>query len=161
MTDTSTDWRSGRSLALLFFFLVLVIGVGSLIGIVTAPAEWYAGLNKPPFNPPSWLFAPVWFVLYVFIAIAGWRTFRRAPTGPAMWLWGGQMVLNWLWSPVFFVLHWLWPAFAVIFILLILIVAFITVSARQGDRASAWLFAPYAAWVGFASVLNFSIAFLN
>jgi translocator protein len=161
MTDTSVDWRSGRSLVLLALFLVLVIGVGSLIGISTAPGEWYASLDKPPFNPPNWLFAPVWFILYVFIAIAGWRTFLRDRTGPAMWLWGGQMALNWLWSPVFFALHWLWPAFAIIFVMFVLIVAFITVSGRQGDRISAWLFVPYAAWVGFASVLNFSLAFLN
>ena len=53
-----------------------------LIGIATAPADWYAGLAKPPFNPPNWIFAPVWFVLYVLMAIAGWRTFLRAPNHP-------------------------------------------------------------------------------
>lgn len=159
MTDGSLG--SGRSLAPLAFFLAVVIGVGSIIGTVTAPGEWYAALDKPPFNPPGWLFGPVWFVLYVLIAVAGWRTFLRERGGRAMRLWGGQMVLNWLWSPVFFSLHWLWPAVGVILLLLILIVTFIRESVRQADRVSAWLFAPYAAWVGFASLLNVSIAVLN
>jgi translocator protein len=161
MTNTDVNWRNPRSLAILAGFLAVVIGVGSLIGMMTAPGEWYAGLDKPPFNPPSWLFAPVWFVLYVLISIAGWRTFLRDAGGAAMVVWFGQMVLNWIWSPVFFVLHWLWPAYALILLIFILVVAFIVVSARQGDRISAWLFAPYAAWVGFASMLNLSIAFLN
>jgi tryptophan-rich sensory protein len=160
MTEALTDWRSFRSLVLLFGFLLVVIGVGSAIGFVTAPGEWYAGLDKPPFNPPNWLFAPVWFVLYVFIAVAGWRTFRRDAAGTTMKVWIGQMVLNWLWSPVFFVLHWLWPAGVLILVLLALIVGFIVLSWRE-DRVSAWLFMPYAAWVGFASILNLAIAQLN
>jgi tryptophan-rich sensory protein len=77
-----------------------------------------------------------------------------------MALWVGQMLLNWLWSPVFFALHWLWPAMLVILLMLAAILAFIAVSWRT-DRISAWMFVPYAAWVAFASVLNLSIAVLN
>jgi tryptophan-rich sensory protein len=149
-----------RSLPLLIAFLVVVVGVGGLIGFVTSPGEWYAGLEKPPFNPPNWLFGPVWLALYVCIAIAGWRTFRREPRGRSMLLWYGQMVVTWLWPPIFFSLHLLWPAVAVIAALLALILAFIAWRWRQ-DRLAALLFVPYAGWVAFATILNVSIALLN
>src|SRR4051794_28977474 len=72
---------------------------------ITAPGEWYAALAKPSFNPPNWLFAPVWTVLYVLIAVAGWRTFERDQRGGPMKLWWAQLALNFLWSPVFFGAH--------------------------------------------------------
>ncbi len=149
-----------KSIGLLVLFLAVVIGVGGLIGVNTAPGEWYAGLTKPPFNPPNWLFGPVWGILYIFIAIAGWRTFMTNPTGTGMKLWGGQMLLNWIWSPTWFTLHLLWPAFIVISAILALILLYIA-NRWNEDRISALLFVPYAAWVGFASVLNLSIAILN
>ena len=156
----TSDWRNPRSLALLAGFLILVMGVGGLIGTMTAPGEWYDALDKPPFNPPNWLFGPVWTILYVFIAIAGWRTFRRDWRSPAMLVWVAQMVVNWTWSPVFFSLQALWPAAAIIVAILALILTFIALSWRK-DRVSALLFVPYAAWVGFATLLNISIAWLN
>ena len=149
-----------RNWILLAGFIAVVVGVGALIGVSTAPGDWYDSLDKPPFNPPSWLFSPVWFTLYVLIAIAGWRTFLRDRQGTAMKLWVAQMLVNWLWSPVFFTLHWLWPALVVILAMLASIIAFIVVSWRA-DRVAAWLFVPYAAWVGFATLLNLSIAVLN
>jgi len=160
MNTTTHTLNAPRSWLILAAFLAVVIGAGSLIGVATAPGDWYAGLQKPPFNPPNWIFAPVWFALYVLIAIAGWRTFMREPRGPAMKLWVAQMILNWLWSPVFFTLHWLWPAIAVIVAVLASIVAFVAVTWNR-DRASALMFLPYAAWVSFASLLNLSIAVLN
>ena len=160
MATLAHTWRTPRSLIILAVFLVVVLGVGSVLGILTAPGEWFASLDKPPFNPPSWLFGPVWLALYVLIAIAGWRTFLREPNGPAMKLWYGQMALNWLWSPAFFSLHWLWGAFVVIVAMLGLIFAFIARNWAE-DRTSAWLFVPYAAWVSFATLLNLSIAILN
>jgi len=159
-TLTFSDLKSPRALVLLGIFLVVVIGVGSVLGILTAPGEWYANLDKPPFNPPSWVFGPVWFALYVLIAIAGWRTFLAEPGGAGMKFWYAQMALNWLWSPVFFALQGLWPAFIVIIAMWAAIVAFI-VNRWNRDRLSAWLFVPYLAWVSFASVLNLSIAILN
>ena len=159
-TLTLSDYRTPRALLLLAVFLAIVIGVGAVIGISTAPGEWYAGLNKPLFNPPNWLFGPVWFALYVLIAIAGWRTLLQQPSGTAMKLWYGQMALNWVWSPVWFGLHALWPAFVIIIAILATIVAFIATRWKD-DRVSAWLLVPYAAWVAFASLLNLSIAVLN
>ena len=141
-------------------FLAVVIGVGAGIGVVTAPGEWYDSLQKPPFNPPSWLFAPVWTTLYVLIAVAGWRTFLAEPNSTGMKLWYAQMVLNWIWSPVFFVLHGLWPAFFIIVVMWAAIAAFI-VNRWNRDRISAWLFVPYLAWVSFATLLNVSLAILN
>ena len=159
-TIATSRYREPRSLVLLGVFLAVVVGVGGLIGANTAPGTWYEQLTKPPFNPPNWLFGPVWFTLYLLIAIAGWRTFLRDPRGRAMQVWFGQMALNWLWSPVWFTLHLVWPAFAIITLLFAAIIGFIAITWRT-DRVSALLFLPYAAWVGFASVLNFSIGVLN
>lgn len=144
----------------LVLFLLLVVGGGLVIGYLTAPDEWYAQLDKPLFNPPGWLFGPVWTALYVLIAVAGWRIWRRGAGGWPMKLWWAQLALNFLWSPVFFAAHRIGLAFGVIVVLLAVIVAFI-VAARPHDRAAAWLFVPYAAWVAFATVLNASIFVLN
>lgn len=159
-TLTFSDIRNPRALGLLALFLAVVIGVGAVIGINTAPGEWYAGLNKPPFNPPNWIFGPVWFTLYVLIAVAGWRTFMTEPNGVGMKLWYAQMALNWLWSPVWFALHLIWPAFFIILLIDGAVLAFIA-NRWSRDRASAVMFVPYAAWVLFASLLNLSIAILN
>ena len=144
----------------LISFLLLVVGGGLLIGSVTAPEEWYAGLEKPAFNPPGWMFGPVWTVLYVLIAVAGWRIWQRDRGGLAMKLWWAQLALNFLWSPVFFSAHWIGVALVVVLLLLATIIAFIGV-ARRRDRVAAWLFVPYAAWVAYASALNASILALN
>ncbi len=148
-----------RHLALLGF-IALVLGGGTLIGYVTLPGDWYAGLRKPFFNPPNWIFGPVWSLLYVLVAVAGWRIWQLAPDGPAMRIWVVQLVLNFLWSPIFFGLQLPGLALVVIVALLAVIFAFVTL-ARQIDRPAAWLFSPYAAWVAFATLLNFSIWWLN
>jgi tryptophan-rich sensory protein len=148
-----------RWIALLGFLLV-TMGGGLAIGAWTAPGEWYAGLAKPPFNPPAWVFAPVWTVLYLMIAIAGWLTFQRDPRSVAMRLWWAQLALNFIWSPVFFAAHWIGAAVLVILLMLAAILGFILVSWHP-NRGAAWLFVPYAAWVAFASVLNISIWLLN
>ena len=89
----------------LALFLFFVIGGGTLIGASSPPGEWYAALEKPAFQPPGWLFGPVWTVLYILIAIAGWRTWQRRAEGPAMQVWFAQMAVNFIWSPAFFVMH--------------------------------------------------------
>lgn len=141
-------------------FVALVVGGGLLIGFLTAPGPWYEALAKPSFNPPNWLFGPVWTILYTLVAIAGWRTWQRERSGRAMKLWGIQIALNFLWSPVFFGLQQVGLALLVILVLLVSIIAFI-VAVRTIDRVSAWLFVPYAAWVAFASLLNAAILALN
>lgn len=141
-------------------FVVLVVGGGMLIGFLTAPGPWYEALAKPSFNPPNWLFGPAWTTLYVLIAIAGWRIWQRERSGRAMQLWGLQLGLNFLWSPVFFALHQTGLALLVVLLLLASILAFIAVAWNR-DRIAAWLFVPYAAWVAFASALNAALWQLN
>jgi len=138
-------------------FLVVVLGGGLALGAMTRPDGWYAALAKPPFNPPNWVFAPVWSLLYVMIAVAGARTYERV-SGFA--LWAAQLALNFAWTPAFFLLHRPALALGIIAALLAVVVVFI-VTRWTADRVSALLFAPYAAWVAFAALLNASIVVLN
>ncbi len=149
-----------HSLVTAAVFVAAVVGVGLAIGYATRPGEWYDSLAKPAFNPPSWVFGPVWTMLYVLIAIAGWRIWRVAPKSAAMVLWAAQMGLNWLWSPVFFAAQAPGLAVVIIVALLAAIVGFILQSWKH-DRLAAGLFVPYAAWVTFATALNGSIAAMN
>jgi translocator protein len=160
MNAAAIDYRSPRTLVVTVIFIALVVTVGAVIGVNTAPDAWYTTLQKPPFNPPNWIFAPVWFTLYVLIGIAGARVFLRDATSPSSFVWAGQMLLNWAWSPTWFGLHLIWPAFAIISAIFVLIIAFIVLNWKR-DRVSSLLFVPYALWVGFASTLNLSIGLLN
>jgi translocator protein len=140
-------------------FLLLTLGGGLLIGTLTPPGDWYEALAKPAFNPPPWLFAPVWTALYAMVGIAGWRVWRKMLGRPVS-IWFGQLALNFLWSPVFFAAHLIGWALAVIVALLALCLWFIAATWRE-DRTAAWLFVPYAAWVAFATLLNGAILMLN
>ena len=143
----------------LLLFIVVVLGIGWAVGYVTAPGEWYASLNKPWFNPPGWLFGPVWSILYVLIAIAGWRVWTEGESTLKL-LWIIQMVLNFLWSPAFFGIQI--PALALVIILVLLVTIYVFIAkAWNRDRTSGLLFLPYAAWVTFATLLNGSIVALN
>jgi tryptophan-rich sensory protein len=138
-------------------FILGVVAVGVAIGTITRPDAWYAALVKPSFNPPNWVFAPVWTLLYTMIGAAGARTFERSG-GLRLWLM--QMALNFAWTPAFFGLHR--PALALVIVLamFVVIIAFI-VTRWNSDRVSALLFVPYAAWVAFATAVNASIVVLN
>lgn len=144
----------------LIAFLALVLAGGLAIGGVTRPGAWYASLAKPAFNPPNALFAPVWTTLYVLVAIAGWRVWRRERAGAAMQFWWLQLALNFLWSPTFFLAHRIGLALLLIVLILAAASGFI-LTAWRADRPAAWLFVPYAAWVAFAGVLNAAIFALN
>ena len=144
----------------LLFFLIFTIGGGVLIGFLNRPGEWYAKLAKPAFTPPSGIFAPVWTLLYIMIAIAGWRTFAHDPLSPAMIVWTIALALNFSWSPIFFGRNQPVAAFSVIVALLAMIITFIRLSWPQ-DALSALLFVPYAAWTLLAALLNAEICRLN
>jgi tryptophan-rich sensory protein len=133
------------------------------IGSRFMPGAWYASLAKPAWNPPNAIFAPVWTVLYVLMSVAAWLVWRRAGfagAGAALVLFLGQLVLNALWSYLFFGLHR--PDLALLDIVL-LWVAILVVAVlfwRVDWRAGA-LIVPYLLWVGFASFLNFALWRLN
>jgi tryptophan-rich sensory protein len=161
------DARESRALsfAALGGFIALCFAVAAVGGAVTATSvgTWYAGLAKPPFNPPDWVFGPVWTVLYLMIAVAGWRLWRRrgeAGAGLALGAWGLQLALNLGWSLVFFGARMIGLALAEILVLLAAILATTLLSWRVDPLAGA-LFVPYALWVGFATVLNGALWWLN
>ena len=151
---------TGTRLLTLLLFLVLVMGGGLAIGYFTRPGDWYLALTKPSFNPPGWVFGPVWTALYVMIAVAGWRLWHAAEAGLARTMWWLQLLLNFSWSPAFFAAHQIGAALAIIVVLLITIVSMIALTWRQ-DRITSLLLVPYAAWVAFATVLNAAIYQLN
>jgi translocator protein len=135
----------------------------SLTTVFVSTDGWYAELNKPTWNPPGWIFGPVWTLLYIMMAVAAWRVWLRGGWEKQRWpltLFLIQWALNALWTPLFFGLHLLGWAFAEILVLLACIL--LTIRAfRPVDRTAAWLLVPYAAWVAFASVLNFTIWRMN
>ena len=141
-------------------FVALVVAV-ALFGARFSPDAWYQQLARPSWNPPNAVFGPVWTVLYAAIAVAGWLVWRAAGRIVlSLQFWLAQLVMNGLWSFLFFGLHRPDLALVDICLLLVLIFAFI-VTARQRSLVASWLFVPYAAWVGFATALNFSIWQLN
>lgn len=143
----------------LVVFVVLVAAVASMASLFM-PGAWYAGLVKPSWTPPNWLFAPVWTVLYVMIAVAGWLVWQSPSRGVLLPIWLAQLVLNGIWSPVMFGWHRIGLALVVIVLMWLAIAAFVAVSWPR-VRAAALLFGPYLAWVSTATALNFAIWRLN
>ena len=148
-----------RFLVLIAFVLVLQ-GVGYLLGTSFPADEWYASLEKPFFNPPSWLFGVVWPILYLLVAVAGWRVFTSDPQIPGWGYWLGQLAFNWAWTPVFFGLHLVFWGIWVIVGGLLLSIGFM-VRTWPHDKLASLCFAPYVAWLSFALLLNVSIWWLN
>ena len=132
----------------------------SLFGTNFRPDAWYAALNKPGWTPPDWLFGPVWTVLYVMIALAGWYAWRTLGVSAAVVVWVVQMGLNGLWSFLMFGQKDITLALVDIVVLLALILAFIGLTWRSVTTAAV-LFVPYAVWVAFATALNFALWQLN
>jgi translocator protein len=150
----------------LLVFLVLVFAAG-FFGSRFEPGAWYAALEKPVWNPPTWVFGPVWTVLYVLIAVSAWLVWRRRGHGQrrsrtdlAMGFWGVQLVLNALWSWFFFGLQRPGLALFDIVALLVAIVA-TTIAFFRLHRLAGWMFVPYALWVTYATALNAAIVRLN
>ena len=140
-------------------FIAVVLTVGLLIGYSAPPGPWYQSLEKPPFNPPNWVFPIAWTFLYVLIAVAGWRVLIiEGLTGWTGRAWFAQMALNWAWPPVFFGLQMPFAALAIIVLLFYCIIAFLMVAR---DDFARLCFLAYGAWVAFATVLNGWIAFAN
>ena len=141
-------------------FVTLVLGGGLLIGALNTPGVWHEELVKPGFNPPNWVFGPVWTILYIMIGFAGWRIWLQQPKSTDMIIWWVQLGLNFLWSPVFFTAHRIDLALTIIVLLLLCIVLLFARSLNT-DRWVALLLLPYVAWVSFAAALNGAIFMLN
>ncbi|NNE03099.1 MAG: tryptophan-rich sensory protein [Arenibacter sp.] len=151
-------------------YILITVTVCLLIGFLSGFATqssvdtWYTSLNKPAFNPPNWLFAPVWTLLYIGMGIAAglvWaKGFYHVWVKTALYYFGFQLLFNALWSIVFFGFQSPFWALLVIVVLLILIV--ITIKwFKIVDRMAAYLMIPYLLWVCFATLLNFKIWELN
>ncbi len=147
---------------MLVAFLVATFAAAA-IGSLFPPGEWYAGLSKPGWTPPNWLFGPVWTVLYAMIAVAGWLVWKEAGFAGArvaLTVFAVQLVLNASWSWVFFGLRRPDLALIVIVTLELSIIAMIVLFRAVSPLAGA-LLVPYALWVAFATALNGAIWQLN
>jgi translocator protein len=151
-------------LALLIFFgICFAVGASGSVFTATSVKTWYSGLLKPAGTPPPWAFGPVWSILYLLMAAAAWLVWRRRlheHVWPALALFLAQLILNGLWSFVFFGLRRPGAALLEIIVLLVAIVM-TTIRFAEFSRLAFWLMAPYAAWVLYASYLNFGIWRLN
>jgi translocator protein len=143
-------------------FVALCLSVAAVGGFATASSviDWYPTLNKPSWNPPSWLFGPVWTVLYIMMAVAAWLVWKQDDSRPALILWGGQLALNLAWSFLFF------GARSPILGLIDIIAMWLSIAATiflfaQKSRVAAYLMVPYLCWVSFATALNAAIVMLN
>ena len=131
---------------------------------ITGSGSWYEDLQKPEWNPPSWLFGPVWTLLYILMGIAFYLVWKGEGSSPqkrlAMTLWGVQLLLNFCWSIIFFKLQETGWATVEIALLWLALLATIFAFARL-SRLAAWLLVPYISWVSFAAYLCYTIWQLN
>jgi len=155
----------GRDVVVLAVFILVCFGAGAVGSWFTTPAldGWYADLRKPAWNPPNWIFAPVWSALYLLMAVAAWLVWRRAglrTAGRALGLFSVQLILNVAWSGVFFGLRS--PAAALVEIVLLWVAIAATIAAfSRASSVASWIMVPYLAWVTFAGALNLAIWRLN
>jgi tryptophan-rich sensory protein len=156
---------TGRSLLVLVVLVIACEGVGIVGAGFTAPAiaDWYRSLERPSWTPPDWLFGPVWVALYALMAVAAWLVWRKGRV-PGVWtagvLFGVQLALNAIWTPIFFGLRQ--PGWALLDILLLWAAILLTLIAFARVRPlAAGLLAPYLAWVTYAGALNFALWRLN
>jgi tryptophan-rich sensory protein len=145
------------------FVINLLGGLGAIV-TTSSLQDWYAGLKKPPGVPPNWVFGPVWTTLYAMIGLSVALFWHRVEPGPKkrtalIWFFV-QMILNLLWTPVFFGAHRLGAALVIIVALLVTIVVTLVLF-RLRDRLAGRLLIPYAIWVGYASYLNAGYWILN
>ncbi len=147
--------------------LALPLVCGSVASFFTIPSikGWYAGLAKPSFNPPNYLFGPVWMALYIMMGIALFLVWKKPGIPPvlkrtAITLFIVQLIFNFFWSIVFFNVHAIGWALLEIICMWVLILLTIVWFGRI-SKPAAWLLVPYIVWVSFATILNFAIWRLN
>lgn len=156
------DAQPGKNRPLMAFLIIALL-VGAAGSLFSEPniETWYAGLVKPVFNPPNWVFAPVWTALYILMAVAAWRVWRITGTkAPEMWAWMIQLTLNFFWSAIFFGTHQLLVALLELAALWLAVAVTLVMFFRK-DRIAGLLLLPYLAWVSFAFSLNWALWRLN
>ena len=157
MTTLSSPLADATPLRPAFWpFALLSIATLGLGGWLTSLGfgTWYDELPKPPFQPPGWVFSPVWTTLFVLLAVATWRVASHgARASTALYAYGVQLVLNVLWSLLFFTLHRPDRALVDIVLLDLVVVTMVVLYGRL-DRAAAWMIVPYAVWLGLATAIN-------
>ncbi|MCG6113936.1 MAG: tryptophan-rich sensory protein [Mesorhizobium sp.] len=139
--------------------LLVFIGIcvaTAMTGILFKPGDWYKALDKPSWTPPDWLFGPVWSALYLMIAVAGWLVWTTLGMSGLLVLWGVNLVLNAMWSWLFFGVRRMDLAFVDVVMMWLAIAAFIVLASATVPLA-ALLFVPYLIWVTIASALNLSV----
>lgn len=154
--------------SLLFFFALIAL-VQTVGNIITMPniQPWYNSLNHPFWRPPNWVFGPVWTALYIVLAYVGWRLWISA-TGsigqklqqPAILFYFIQLILNFIWSPLFFGFHYTGLALIDLFLIILFTILLMRQTSRI-DRSLTVLLVPYLLWLLFASSLNSAIVYLN
>ena len=164
--DKPTQGIRGRELQFAILAIIVVVAASVVGQTATFPnlTPWYAGLLKPSYNPPNWVFGPVWTTLYVLMAFSVWRILRLPAYSPsrqlALILFFLQLGLNMAWSWMFFGAHN--PLLGVINIFPQFLAVVVTAAVfHRLDRIAGWCLAPLAAWVAFAAVLNVEIWRLN
>ena len=143
--------------------IIVCLLLGMLSGYFSGsgPNTWYQELQQPSFTPPSWLFGPVWTLLYIMIGVtAGYLWSQRNQASLLFKLFVIQFILNLIWSPIFFGFHQISLAAATICLLWICLIILL-VRAAPSHRCVTYLLLPYSAWVSFAMVLNITLALLN
>ena len=157
--------RKKHILSSLFIFILICLLLEILASYWTnqTVSTWYPELKKPAWNPPGWLFGPVWTILYVMIAISGWLIYKAAPSRKrsiALTVYAGQLILNFIWSFFFFFLRS--PILGLIDIVFLLLLIILTIiNAWPVRQLAAILLIPYLIWVMYAATLNAGIWFLN
>lgn len=151
----------------LIVFILLCLGAGGLGSLATTPElnDWYKTVERPDWNPPSWVFGPVWTTLYILMGIAAWLVWKPAGfkdrgAGIALSLFAIQLVLNVAWSWLFFRMHEIgWAAVEIVVLWLALLAT--TIAFFRRSQLAGWLLIPYLGWVTFASFLTFTIWRMN
>ena len=161
-TDKTTLTPPGHQTIALILWLVLCLSASGT-AVFVSTGDWYASLHKPEWNPPAWIFGPVWTLLYIMMGVAAWLVWReggwKTQTLPLS-LFLVQWLFNVLWTPLFFGAHLIGFAFAEIVMLWLALAATVVCFYRVNQR-SGILLIPYLAWVSFATVLNFTMWHLN
>jgi tryptophan-rich sensory protein len=155
-----------NNIAKLIIAIAIPLAVGGISGFftVTGVESWYQTINKPSWNPPNWIFGPVWTTLYVMMGIALYLVWKSDSSDmlkkTAIILFAVQLSLNFFWSFIFF--NQQQPGWALVEIIVMWVFILLTIFAfAQVSKPAAWLLVPYISWVSFAAILNYTIWKLN